>query len=187
MWCETEPTSVRGCAAADSHDPSRGAWRRTHGLTVLACVGLAAVSCATPEPPSVDAQVAEAPEPIVLTAQGEEYLKNAFQFGCAAEYILYPDGEGPPVPQRTDAQRSERQEELTSCLETVKTNYATPEGVRLTTWNGKKHSMSDAEMQAVVRYGDAFLDDYVRDLLEGEKQREGRSTDRIAPPPPKTP
>jgi hypothetical protein len=35
--------------------------------------------------------------------------------------------------------------------------------------------MSDAEMKWIVQHGDAFLDDYVKRLLERERQREGAS------------
>jgi hypothetical protein len=47
--------------------------------------------------------------------------------------------------------------------------------------------MSDAEMEWIAQHGDAFLDDYVKQLLERERQREGGSDNFVGNEPSSAP
>lgn len=133
------------------------------------------MNCATPQAQTAASGGEELPPPGALSESGERYLKNAYLFACAPEYIPYPDGQGPPVPVRTDAERTEREAELTACLREVAAKCTTLKNLRRVSSVGKRHSMSDGEMKWIVQHGDAFLDDYVKRLLERERQREGVS------------
>lgn len=155
--------------ATESYSRGRHLW-----WTVFATVGLATMSCATPQAQTAASGGEELP-PGVLAESGERYLTNAYLFACAPEYIPYPDGQGPPVPVRTDAERREREAELTACLREVAAKCTTLKNLRRVTSVGKRHSMSDAEMKWIVQHGDAFLDRYVKRLLEREREREGAS------------
>jgi hypothetical protein len=133
------------------------------------------MNCTTPQAQTAASGGEEHPHASVLSEDGERYLTNAYLFACAPEYVPYPDGQGPPIPVRTDAERREREAELTACLREVVAQYTTLENLRRATSTGNRQSMSDAEMKGIVQYGSAFLDDYVKRLLERERQREGVS------------
>ena len=135
------------------------------------------MNCATPQAQTAASGGAEHPHASVLSESGEHYLTNAYLFSCAPEYVPYPDGQGPPVPVRTDAERREREAELTACLREVAAKCTTLENLRRVTSAGKRHSMSDADLKWIVQHGGAFLDGYVKRLLERERQREGVSDD----------
>jgi hypothetical protein len=169
VTCGPDDT-LRG--AAKSCSRGRHLW-----WTVLATAGLAAMNCATPQPQTGVSEEAEHPRASVFSESGVHYLTNAYLFACAPEYIPYPDGQGPPVPVRTDADRREREAELTACLREVAAKCMTLENLRRVTSVGKRHSMSKAEMKCIVQHGGAFLDGYVKRLLERERQREGVSGD----------
>ena len=109
----------------------------------------------------------------MLASDGKRYLRNMFIFTCAKEYVPYEDGEGPPIATRTDAERAARQQELERCLADVAEQYTKLDTVRQMTWNGKAHAMGEGEMQGIVRDGAAYLDEYVQQLLAGERSREG--------------
>lgn len=139
----------------------------------LAALGLA--SCATG--PGADAPPVDAPppteEPIVLSPEGERYLRNMFIFACAREYVPFDDGEGPPLPTRTAAERAKREQELLGCMTEVSEEYTQLETIHQMTWNGSTHVMGNGEMQGIVRDGPAYLDEYVRMLVAAEQTREG--------------
>ena len=162
----------------------RAARARRRGLVVL---GLAAIACATPPSQQAAAPAGPASDPNAvpdtLTEDGRTYLRNIFQVECADGYLVYPEGEGPPVPERTALERQEREAELRDCLrEKVLARYTTLEMVQAMTWDGESYVMSPGEMTAIVRYGDDFLAGYVERLLEGERQREGTASDVEVPP-----
>ena len=117
--------------------------------------------------------VSAPPPQIVLTEDGERYLKNVYQFECANEYIPFADGEGPPVGPRTDAERRAREAELQECLRNrVAGVYTKPDTVDFMTWNGRSHSLSEVERKAIAQFGDAYLTKYVNGLIEREKRLE---------------
>jgi hypothetical protein len=140
-----------------------------HGL-LLAAAALAAASCATPQAPSGSSAEEAAPAP-VLTEEGRRNLENVYLFNCAPEYLPYPEGQGPPVPARSDAEWRERREELTACGRRVARRYATLDTIRALAWNGKTHSMSEAEMKGMAQQGPAYVADYVEELLQRERRR----------------
>lgn len=140
------------------------------GLLVVA----ATVGCTTPQAaPTPPAQ--EASTGPVFGEKAERNLENLYLFHCAPEYLPYPDGQGPPVPARSDAEWRERREELTDCGQEVAHRYANLEAIRTLTWNGTTHSMTEAEMRAMARRGPAYLEDYADELLQGERRRAGLS------------
>ncbi len=149
--------------------------RRTPGPFGLVLATLVLASCATG--PGADAPPVDAPpptqEPIVLSSDGKRYLRNMFIYACAREYVPYGEGEGPPRPSRTDAERASREQELQRCKADVAAQYTQLETVRRMTWTGKEHAMGDGEMQGIVRDGAAYLDDYVGQLVIAERSREG--------------
>lgn len=139
-------------------------------LAALVIGGCASVSVRAPAP---ETEV-ESSEPSILSSdKGERYLKDVFLFGCAPEYLLYPEESGPPIPVRTESERKAREQELTACLEEVVEKYTRPDMVRMMTWNGTQHVMSEAERKGIVRYGEAFLNEYLTNLLQSERLREG--------------
>lgn len=142
----------------------------TH-LGLLAAATLAIVGCTTTPDPVPEPRTEAREDPIVLSDPGKRYLENVYLYGCATEYLPYPRGKGPPVPARTEEEWAEREEELTACRREVADEYTRLETVRMMTWNGTRHSMSDGEMQGIVRHGDAFLQEYVSDLMEVERAR----------------
>lgn len=161
---ETEPVTF-----GSVHSPWVCPARRAAFLTV----SLVFLGCATASEPASAPGKAPADAPVVLSDDGKRYLKDVYLYRCANEYIPYPHGEGPPVPARTDEEWSEREEALTTCRRDVAREYTALETVRALTWNGTDHAMSEAEMQGIARYGDAFLQEYVNDLLEAEMRRGG--------------
>lgn len=158
-------------------------------LVLPTTAALAAAGCATP-PPTKAPSRAQEPAPAVsegpppgesgtLDERGKRYLTNAYLFTCAPEYVPYPEGQGPPVPVRSDAKWREREQELQTCMQEVAQKYAKLETVRAMTFNGKTQTMSESEMRDVVAQGPAFLARYTADLLRGERRRE-RFSDAVA-------
>lgn len=139
----------------------------------LAAVVLAAVGCATPEAPSTASapSAEEASSPPVFTEEAKQDLENLYLFECAPEYLPYPDGQGPPIPARSDAEWQERRKELTACGRKIARRYTKLEVVRAMAWNGTTHSLSQAEMKGIAERGPAYLEDYVDELLAGERRR----------------
>lgn len=134
----------------------------------------AAVGCSTPQvatAPSAE----EASSAPVFGEKAERNLENLYLFNCAPEYLPYPEGEGPAVPTRTDAEWEQRREELTACGRKVAQRYTNLEAIRALTWNGTTHSMSDAEMKAMAQRGPAYLEDYAEGLVQAERRRAGFS------------
>jgi len=120
--------------------------------------------------------------PATLTEDAKSYLRYGFQVECAEDYLVYPDGEGPPVPNRSESEWSEREAELRGCLEEkVLGRHTSLERVQVMMWNGKDYTMSQGAMRTIVRDGDAYLDDYVDSLIAGERRRAGSSPDGPLP------
>jgi len=129
--------------------------------------------------PGSDAAEAEAGDgPVALGDEGRHYLRSIFLFRCAGDYLPYPDGSGPPVPDRTEREWAEREAELDRCLADVLDEYTRLETIRTMTWNGSEHVLSEPQMEAIARSGDAFLESYVEGLLRGERRREGSTPQR---------
>jgi len=165
------------------HIDTRTRWKRGHiaRWCGIAAVGLTATGCCTAAPQAEAVATQASPDAIALTDDGKRYLKYVYQIECAEDYLIYPDGEGPPVPERTPSEWQEREAELTRCLEErVLGQYTNLEMVRTMMWDGEKYEMSNGAMTAIVRFGDEFLDGYVSELLEGERQRAGRPAERAA-------
>lgn len=151
-------------------------------MLALAVAGLAALGCATVQAPTRETPSGEPSGEAVLSKRGERYLRLTFLFTCAPEYLPYPDGEGPPVPARTEAEREQRKEQLLACQREVAETYTTPDAVRALTKEPGGQGLSDAEIAGVVQRGDAFLDAYVQGLLERERQREGEPAETASSP-----
>lgn len=147
-------------------------WRFGFAVVLLACSGCTSTAVA-PVQPKQSAEL-----PVEFSDDGKIYLKNVYRFICASEYLPYPDGEGPEVPPRTASEWSQRERELNACREEVAERYTALETVRMMTWNGTEHTMSDAEMRGIVRHGEDFLREYLDDLLEAERLRGGFSRPR---------
>jgi hypothetical protein len=148
--------------------------RRLVGRDVAYLLAAAAVSCTTPQAATVPS-AEEASSAPVFGEKAERNLENLYLFNCAPEYLAYPEGEGPPVPSRSDAEWEQRREDLTACGREVAGRYAHLEAIRALTWNGTTHSMSEAEMKAMAQRGPDYLEDYAEGLVQAERRRAGFS------------
>ncbi len=160
------------------------------GISALALAGSAALGCASAPDAKLSSGQAP-PEPAraaVFSAHGERYVENLFLFLCAPEHVPYAVtvGEGSSEPQRSPAEWQDREQELSACSERVAQRFTTLDAVRSLTWNGSSHSMSEAEMRGIARYGAERLDELATDLLELERENarlSGALAGPVAPRP----
>lgn len=148
----------------------RRADRGLRGLLALAAL-LAAAGCASAPVETAGSGAAET-EP-VLSEAGKRYLENLYVFLCAPNYAAVPEGEAPP-----EAAAKQELREREECQRELVRDYTSIEAVRSLTWNGSGHSLSPAEMQGIVEYGPAYLDEYV----DGLRRAAGVPSVAAAPP-----
>jgi hypothetical protein len=93
---------------------------------------------------------------IGLSEEAERALQNLYLFECAQGYLVRPEeGFGPA-------------EEKLACLEKVEQDDLDLAAVRTLSSTGSGYSLTEAEMEAMVRDGPAYLEDYVRKLLQDD-------------------